>query len=52
MKQLSFAGLLACGLALAMISTVNAQVPTQGSATVIRIKGSARYTTETTFGSP
>src|SRR5262245_34054769 len=35
-------GLMACGVALAMISTVCAQ--NQGAATVIRIKGSARYT--------
>jgi uncharacterized protein YaiE (UPF0345 family) len=38
-------GLFACSVALAMISTVNAQMPNQGNATVLRIKGSARYTT-------
>jgi len=37
--------LIACGVALATISTVFAQSPSQGAATVVRIKGSARYTT-------
>lgn len=35
-------GMVACGVALAMISTLAAQT-SQGVATVIRIKGSARY---------
>jgi hypothetical protein len=37
--------LAACGLALAMVSTLAAQTPEQGTAKVIRIKGAARYTT-------
>lgn len=46
MKQIAnlFRGLVACGVALAMVSTVAAQ-GVQGVAKVIRIKGSARYTT-------
>jgi hypothetical protein len=38
-------GLVAGGLALAMVSTLAAQTPEQVNATVVRIKGSARYTT-------
>src|SRR5436190_14248516 len=38
-------GLVVSGLALAMVSTTMAQAPAVGSAKVIRIKGSARYTT-------
>jgi len=36
-------GLVSCGIALAMVSTLAAQSG-EGSATVLRIKGSARYT--------
>ncbi len=36
--------LIACGIALAMVSTLVAQTTSEGSATVVRIKGSARYT--------
>jgi len=35
-------GLVACGIALAMVSTLSAQTR-EGSATVLRIKGTARY---------
>ncbi len=38
-------GLIACALALAMVSTVAAQTATDGAAKVIRVKGPARYTT-------
>ena len=38
-------GLVACGIALAMVSSLAAQTPEQGAAKVVRIKGSARYTT-------
>lgn len=38
-------GMIACGLALAMIGSVAAQTATEGSAKVVRIKGQARYTT-------
>ena len=38
-------GLVAGGLALAMVSTLAAQTPEQVNATVVRVKGSARYTT-------
>src|SRR5215813_1783391 len=38
-------GLAVCGLALLMVSTAAAQAPVQGVAKVVRIKGSARYTT-------
>jgi len=38
-------GLVVSGLALAMVTTTMAQAPATGSAKVIRIKGSARYTT-------
>ncbi len=38
-------GLVACGVALAMISTVAAQSVTQGSAKVVKISGAARYHT-------
>ncbi|SRR5258707_10368864 len=38
-------GLVACGIALAMVSTLSAQTVTQGKAKVVRIKGHARYTT-------
>src|SRR5512137_1549388 len=37
-------GLVACGIALAMVSSLAAQTPEQGAAKVVRIKGSARYT--------
>jgi hypothetical protein len=37
-------GLAASGIALAMVSTLAAQTPLQGSATVVRVKGHARYT--------
>ena len=37
--------LVACGIALAMTATVFAQTPVSGKATVIRIKGSARFST-------
>src|SRR6266436_1639408 len=38
-------GLVAGALALAFVSTAAAQTPTQGAAKVVRIKGSARYST-------
>ncbi|SPE54584.1 conserved exported hypothetical protein [Verrucomicrobia bacterium] len=38
----SFIGLVGCGLALAMVSSLYAQTETQGAAKVVRIKGSAR----------
>lgn len=38
-------GLVACGIALAMVSSLAAQTPEQGAAKVVRMKGSARYTT-------
>jgi FecR protein len=37
--------LVACGLALAMVSTLAAQTVNQGAAKVVRLKGSARYST-------
>lgn len=37
--------LMACGIALALVSTLAAQAEEQGSAKVVRIKGNARYTT-------
>ena len=41
----SLKGLVACGIALAMVSSLTAQTPSQGAAKVVRLKGSARYTT-------
>jgi hypothetical protein len=41
-SQRLLSGFVACGIALAIVSTLNAQT-TQGKATVVRIKGSARY---------
>jgi len=38
-------GLVACGIALAMVGSLAAQTPEQGAAKVVRIKGSARFTT-------
>lgn len=38
-------GLVVCALALAFVSTAAAQAPVQGAAKVVRIKGSARYST-------
>lgn len=38
-------GLLACAIAVAMVSSVAAQTASEGAATVVRIKGPARYTT-------
>ena len=38
-------GLVACGIALAMVGSLAAQTPEQGAAKVVRMKGSARYTT-------
>jgi len=35
--------LVACGIALAMVSTLAAQTASQGSAKVVRLKGAARY---------
>ena len=35
--------LVACGIALAMVSTLAAQTSSQGSAKVVRLKGAARY---------
>ena len=35
--------LVACGVALAMVSTLAAQTVNQGSAKVVRLKGAARY---------
>ena len=35
--------LVACGIALAMVSTLVAQTASQGSAKVVRLKGAARY---------
>jgi hypothetical protein len=37
--------LVACGVALAMVSTLAAQTVNQGAAKVVRLKGSARYST-------
>src|ERR1017187_2575519 len=37
--------LVACGVALAMVSTLAAQPVNQGSAKVVRLKGAARYST-------
>ena len=37
--------LVACGVALAMVSTLAAQTVNQGAAKVVRLKGAARYTT-------
>jgi hypothetical protein len=47
MKQLTglVQGLVALGLAFLMVSTAGAQTATQGTAKVVRMKGSARYTT-------
>jgi hypothetical protein len=47
MKNISsfLKGLIICGVALAMVSTLDAQTATQGKAKVIKIKGSARYST-------
>jgi FecR protein len=43
-RTLTFSrGLLACGLALAMVSSLAAQTMTDGTAKVIRMKGDARY---------
>jgi hypothetical protein len=44
MKRLT-TGLVACALALAMVSSVTAQSVTQGKARVVRIGGHARFTT-------
>jgi hypothetical protein len=38
-------GLVACGVALALLSTAAAQTAVQGTARVFKIKGNARYTT-------
>src|SRR5437588_5408721 len=38
-------GLVACAVAMASLAPVWAQTPNEGSATVIRVKGPARYTT-------
>jgi len=38
-------GLLACGFVLAMLSSAQAQTTKEGAAKVVRIKGSARYST-------
>jgi len=38
-------GLAVCGLVMAFVATAAAQAPLQGVAKVVRIKGSARYTT-------
>ena len=35
--------LVACGIALAMVSTLAAQTVNQGAAKVVRLKGGARY---------
>lgn len=40
-------GLAACGLAMAIVSSLPAQTPIQGAAKVVRIKGHARYKTAT-----
>ena len=37
--------LVVCGVVLAMVSTLAAQTPKQGTAKVVRLKGAARYTT-------
>src|SRR5262245_31898383 len=37
--------LVACGIALSLVSIAAAQTPIQGTATVVRKKGSARYST-------
>jgi hypothetical protein len=37
--------LVACGVALAMVSTLAAQTANQGAAKVVRLKGAARYST-------
>ncbi len=46
MKQMrsSIIGLALCGLALGLVSSLQAQAPVQGKATVVKIKGEARYT--------
>ncbi len=44
--------LLACGVALAMVSTLAAQTVNQGVAKVIRLKGAARYTTGNNVWTP
>jgi len=38
--------LAACGVALAMVATASAQTPIQNAAKVVRLSGSARYTTD------
>src|SRR5215813_6600988 len=47
MKQLDalVRGLVACGLAVLMVSTAAAQTPVNGTAKVVGKKGEARYTT-------
>ena len=42
--------LLACGVALAMVSTLAAQTVNQGVAKVVRLKGAARYATGSNAG--
>lgn len=45
-----FHRLLACGVALAMVSTLAAQTVNQGVAKVVRLKGAARYATGSNAG--
>jgi len=42
--------LLACGVALAMVSTLAAQTVSQGAAKVVRLKGAARYVSGSNAG--
>jgi hypothetical protein len=45
MNRSLLSGLVACGLAMAMASSLLAQTPIQGAAKVVRIRGHARYKT-------
>jgi hypothetical protein len=45
-------GLITCGVAVAMVSSLTAQTAIQGGAKVLRIRGSARYKTPTTEWQP
>ncbi len=44
--------LVACGVALAMVSTLAAQSATEGAAKVVRLKGAARYSTGNNVWTP
>jgi FecR protein len=45
-------GLISCGIAVAMVSSLTAQTAIQGAAKVLRIRGSARYKTATSGWQP